>query len=121
MDDYNIFFATQQVESVNNRGEKVYVKDAGGKILRDAHGHFIVAHDLFNHDGLTKDGVAEAFAEFAKKERLSFFSLSPFDSAKFEALLKGLEIPIVRLSDAWEINPSIRLDPDFFSVCLECW
>jgi type I restriction enzyme M protein len=73
VDDYNIFFATQQVESVNNRGEKVYVKDAGGKILRDAHGHFIVAHDLFNHGGLTRDGVAEAFAEFAKKERLSFF------------------------------------------------
>ena len=69
----NGIFATQQVESVNNRGEKVYVKDANGSVVRDTHGHFIVAHDLFNHDGLTKDGVAEAFAEFAKKEGLSFF------------------------------------------------
>jgi type I restriction enzyme M protein len=73
IDDYNIFFATQQVESVNNRGEKVYVKDGSGNILRDTHGHFIVAHDLYNHDDLTKDGVAEAFAEFAKQEGLSFF------------------------------------------------
>jgi type I restriction enzyme M protein len=41
--------------------------------LLDGHGHLIVKHDLFNHDGLTKDGIAEAFAEFAKKEKLSFF------------------------------------------------
>jgi type I restriction enzyme M protein len=39
----------------------------------DMHQHLIVKHDLFNHDGLTQDGIAEAFAEFAKKERLSFF------------------------------------------------
>jgi len=31
-------------------------------------------HDLFNHDGLTEDGIAEAFEEFAKKEKLSFFA-----------------------------------------------
>ncbi len=71
--DYNIFFATQQVESVNNRGEKVYVKNPDGTNKRDSHGHFIVAHDLFNHDGRTQDGVTEAFIEFAKKEGLSFF------------------------------------------------
>ena len=41
--------------------------------LLDTHGHLIVKHDLFNHDGLTYDGIAEAFAEFAKKEQLSFF------------------------------------------------
>ncbi|MEP4534964.1 MAG: N-6 DNA methylase [Cyclobacteriaceae bacterium] len=38
----------------------------------DSHGHLIVKHDLFNHDGLTQDGIAEAFLEFAKKENLSF-------------------------------------------------
>jgi type I restriction enzyme M protein len=73
LDDYNIFFATQQAESVNNRGEKVYVKDSKGNVIRDSHGHFIVNHDLYNHDGLTKDGIAEAFIEFAKSEELSFF------------------------------------------------
>ena len=41
--------------------------------LLDSHGHLIVKHDLFNHDGKTKPGIAEAFAEFAKKEQLSFF------------------------------------------------
>jgi type I restriction enzyme M protein len=73
VDDYDIFFATQKVESVNTSGEKVYVRDENGNVVRDSHGHFIVAHDPFNHDGLTKDGVAEAFAIFAKKEKLSFF------------------------------------------------
>ena len=64
-------------ESVNNRGQKVYVREEDGSPRRDTHGHFIVAHDLFNHDGLTKDGIAEAFVEFAKKERLSFFQSEP--------------------------------------------
>ncbi len=39
----------------------------------DSHGHLFVDHDLFNHDGITRDGIAEAFMEFAKKEKLSFF------------------------------------------------
>ncbi|KAA6341707.1 Type I restriction enzyme EcoKI M protein [termite gut metagenome] len=39
----------------------------------DEHNHLIVKHDLYNHDGITQDGIAEAFAEFAKKEKLSFF------------------------------------------------
>ena len=39
----------------------------------DQHDHLIVKHDLYNHDGLTQDGIAEAFAEFAAKEGLSFF------------------------------------------------
>jgi type I restriction enzyme M protein len=41
--------------------------------MLDNHGHLVVKHDLYNHDGLTKDGIAEAFIEFAKKEKLSFF------------------------------------------------
>jgi type I restriction enzyme M protein len=40
----------------------------------DSHGHLIVDHDLYNHDGLTQDGIAEAFIEFAKRENLSFFA-----------------------------------------------
>lgn len=41
--------------------------------LLDSHGHLIVKHDLYNHDGLTQDGIAEAFIEFAKSENLSFW------------------------------------------------
>ena len=77
VDDYNIFFATQGVESVNQRGEKVYERTDDGRVLRDEHGHFIVAHDLFNHDGLTRDGITEAFLEFAAGEGLSFFRPAP--------------------------------------------
>ena len=102
-DDYPIFFATMQEPSKDNSGEKIYVKrtiepqtvqpkkqspdnkiaeptahygftpKGNNEYLLDSHGHLIVKHDLFNHDGLTKDGIAEAFAEFAKRERLSFF------------------------------------------------
>ncbi|MEX5597361.1 N-6 DNA methylase [Pseudophaeobacter sp. C1-32P7] len=77
VEDYDIFFATQQIESVDNSGRKVYRKNPDGTFLRDTHGHFVVAHDLFNHDGLTEDGVAEAFEEFARKEGLSFFRDAP--------------------------------------------
>ncbi len=72
-EDYPIFFATMQKLSKDNSGEKIYVKDKNGEILLDSHNHFIVDHDLYNHDGMTQDGIAEAFIEFAKKEGLSFF------------------------------------------------
>ncbi len=71
--DYPIFFATMREPSKDNSGEKIYRQGADGKPLLDSHGHLIVKHDLFNHDGLTGDGIAEAFQEFAKKEGLPFF------------------------------------------------
>jgi type I restriction enzyme M protein len=86
-EDYPIFFATQQREGKNNSGDKVFWKrDLSGsttnlaEMLHDAHGHPIVYHDLFstqtdpqeNHPN-TPLGIAEAFMEFAQKERLSFF------------------------------------------------
>lgn len=101
VDDYPIFFATMQEPSKDNSGEKIYVKKQDypksaqkkrheqqsaepvdsynddsidmEQYLLDSHGHLIVKHDLFNHEGLTQDGIAEAFIEFAKKEKLSFF------------------------------------------------
>lgn len=72
-DDYPIFFATMQKPSKDNSGDKIYVKDEHGEIKLDSHNHFIVDHDLYNHDNMTQDGIAEAFIEFAKKEGLSFF------------------------------------------------
>lgn len=72
-EDYPIFFATMQKPSKDNSGDKIYVKDEHGEIKLDSHNHFIVDHDLYNHDNMTQDGIAEAFIEFAKKEGLSFF------------------------------------------------
>ena len=72
-DDYNIFFATQQKQGKDNSGDKIYIKQADGTNALDGHGHLVVEQDLYNHDGITGDGIAEAFAEFAKKEGLSFF------------------------------------------------
>lgn len=72
VDDYPIFFATMQEPSKDNSGDKIFVKHEDGTPLLDSHEHLIIKHDLFNHDGLTQDGIAEAFTEFAKKEKLSF-------------------------------------------------
>lgn len=81
VEDYNIFFATMQEPSKDNSGDKIYrntTDENGNNVpLLDTHGHLIVKHDLFNHDGLTQDGIAEAFIEFAKKEGLSFFADAP--------------------------------------------
>ena len=65
------------------------VKERNSVRLKDTHGHIFVKHDLYNHDPeldalwtnrderlkgrYSKDGIAEAFAEFAKKEGFSFF------------------------------------------------
>lgn len=72
-EDYPIFFATMGEPSKDNSGDKIFVKDKDGLPILDTHGHLIVKHDLFNHEGITEDGIAEAFIEFAKKEKLSFF------------------------------------------------
>lgn len=72
-EDYPIFFATMQEPSKDNSGDKIFVKDINGAFKLDNHKHLIVKHDLYNHEGLTQDGIAEAFIEFAKKEKLSFF------------------------------------------------
>ena len=72
-EDYPIFFATMQEPSKDNSGDKIFVKDKDGLPILDMHGHLIVKHDLYNHDEMTEDGIAEAFIEFAKKEKLSFF------------------------------------------------
>lgn len=71
--DYPIFFATMREPSKDTSGDKIYRQSEDGSPLLDEHGHLIVKHDLFNHDGRTEDGITEAFIEFAKKEGLSFF------------------------------------------------
>lgn len=72
-EDYPIFFATQQKLGKDNSGDKIYVKLPDGTNALDEHGHLVVDQDLYNHDNITGEGIAEAFAEFAKREGLSFF------------------------------------------------
>ena len=111
-DDYPIFFATMREPSKDNSGEKI-LETVGGELLRDKHGHTIVKHDLFNHDGLTRDGIAEAFIEFAKRERLSFFGQSSFDPARYKILSEELECTEILLS---ALNEEHRIDAEYFSI-----
>ena len=75
--DYNIFFATQRLEPKDTSGEKLVAQKPDGSLARDQHGHWVIQHDLFStelDDGTrTPEGIAEAFSEFAAKEKLSFF------------------------------------------------
>jgi len=73
VDNYPIFFATMKEPSKNNSGDKIYVENTDGTPALDDQEHLIVKHDLFDHNGKTKDGIAEAFIAFAKEEGLSFF------------------------------------------------
>ncbi|MDR1647003.1 MAG: hypothetical protein LBR88_03070, partial [Zoogloeaceae bacterium] len=77
VEDYPIFFATMKAPSKDSSGDKIYRRAADGSPLLDEHGHLIVQHDLFSQTtaegNRTPEGIAEAFMEFAKKEKLSFF------------------------------------------------
>jgi type I restriction enzyme M protein len=131
-DDYNIFFATMQKSGKDNSGEKIYrrivpqdeeglpEKEKERQFLLDPHDHLIVDHDLYNHEGLTEDGIAEAFIEFAKKEQLSFFepspSVTPFDAVKYQRLMDGLEAVELNLTDVLEDNELLRIDSEYFKT-----
>ena len=82
-DDYPIFFAVSEKSGKNNSGDYVYHKDEVGQNKRDRNGHLIVDHDLYRYDGAMSDGIAEAFIEWAKNERLSFCTPQK-DDAKAE-------------------------------------
>ena len=71
--DYPIFFAVSEKGGKDNSGDYVYLKNGNGQDKLDKNGHLIVNHDLHNHDGELPDGIAEAFIEWAKGEKLSFW------------------------------------------------
>lgn len=72
VEDYPIFFATSEKSGKDNSGDYVFIKNSDGTKKIDKFGHFIINHDLHNHDGELKNGIAEAFVEFAKSQKFSF-------------------------------------------------
>ena len=73
VDDYPIFFAVSEKGGKDNSGDYSYVKNGDGQYKLDNNGHLIVDHDLHNHDGMLENGIAEAFIEWAKHEKFSFW------------------------------------------------
>ncbi|MFH0926829.1 MAG: N-6 DNA methylase [bacterium] len=73
VDDYPIFFGVSEKAGKDNSGDYIYVKNGEGKPKLDKYGHLILDHDLHNHNGELPDGIAEAFIEWAKKGKLSFW------------------------------------------------
>ncbi len=74
VEDYPIFFAVSEKAGKNNSGDYVYVNNGNGQYKLDNNGHLIVNHDLHNHDGMLKNGIAEGFIEWAKAQNFSFWS-----------------------------------------------
>ena len=73
IDDYSIFMAVSEKGGKDNSGDYVYAKNESDQYWLDKHGHMVVDHDLHNHDGKLSPGIAEAFIEWAKQEKLSFW------------------------------------------------
>lgn len=74
VEDYPIFFAVSENGGKDNSGEYIYLKDENGNKKVDKHGHYIVEHDLHNQGGELPSGIAEAFVDWAKSEKLSFWA-----------------------------------------------
>ncbi len=74
MDDYPVFMAVSEKGGKDNSGNYIYLKSESGQYRLDNNGHMIVDHDLHAHGGALQPGIAEAFAEWAKREKLSFWS-----------------------------------------------
>ena len=73
VDDYQIFFAVSEKGGKNSSGDYIYMKNGNSQYKLDKNRHLIVDHDLHNHNGELPDGIAEAFIEWAKCEKLSFW------------------------------------------------
>ena len=73
VEDYPIFFATSEKGGKDNSGDYVYLENSNEQYKLDENGHFIVDHDLHNHNSELPDGIAEAFIEWAKSENMSFW------------------------------------------------
>jgi type I restriction enzyme M protein len=71
--DYPIFFAVSERGGKDNSGEYIYIKNAVGQPKLDKNGHLIVDHDLHDNGGELANGIAEAFIDYAQKEKLSFW------------------------------------------------
>ena len=66
LEDYSIFMAVSENSGKNKSGEEIYETNEFGEIKLDEHNHLIQKHDL--------DEIAFAFKDWAKKQKLSFWS-----------------------------------------------
>ena len=70
------YITKEEYDNLKGKDKKRAIRQEASMLNRpllDSHGHMIVKHDLFNYEGLTQDGIAEAFIGFAKSENLSFW------------------------------------------------
>ena len=75
-DNYAVFLAVSEKGGKDNSGDYIFLENSDGQHKLDKNGHLIVDHDLHNHNEELRDGIAEAFIEWAKHEELSFWEVT---------------------------------------------
>ena len=73
VNNYSVFLAVSEKGGKDTSGDYVFVENRDGQHKLDRNGHLIVDHDLHDQDGELPNGIAEAFIEWAKNEKLSFW------------------------------------------------
>jgi type I restriction enzyme M protein len=71
--DYPVFMATSEFGGKDSSGEYIYRKDAAGNIIEDKHGNPLIEQDCIKYRAEDPDCIAEYFAKWAKKQKLSFW------------------------------------------------
>ena len=76
VNNYSVFLAVSEKGGKDNSGDYVFLENNNGQHKLDKNGHLIVDHDLHNHNEELRDGNAEAFIEWAKRENFKFLELN---------------------------------------------
>ncbi len=105
--DYPIFFGSSEKSGKDSSGNYKYIKDSSGVNILDSNGHTIIDHDLHSHNGYLDKGIAESFAEWARKVNLSFADANVEDWKPLPNTYEKnyLDVKKARRIDAYYFHP----------------
>jgi len=115
--DYNIFFATQRIEAKDTSGDKIFAKIKDGELARDRHGHWMSGMIFSVRNFKTAPARPPALPKPSRvrvQREAKFFLSRPFDGAKYEALLKGLDVTVMTRDEVLADNEKFRIDAGYF-------
>jgi len=71
--DYPVFMAASERGGKDSSGNYTYIKDENGNILEDENGNPLIDQDCVAYQADDPPGIAEAFIQWAKKNKISFW------------------------------------------------
>ena len=119
--DYPIFFATSKRSGRDNSGKYAYLKGEDGEVVKelkkilvhDAEGDWVEVERERNKLDCDLDGIATAFAAWAREHNLDFFAHSPHDGRSFAEIVEGAAIDA---SEVWsrDLERTHRIDTEYY-------